>query len=112
MGQWPACRAWRDEEGSSLNGAPLQYWVSAMTLVWLCLIWVFLSATVATLPMRMQYIPGAILLAAGPILIILIGFKVGFIFSVLALAAYVSMFRNPLLFLLAKLRGQNPEVPR
>jgi len=30
----------------------------------------------------------------------------------LALAAFVSMFRNPLRFLLAKLRGQNPEVPR
>jgi hypothetical protein len=24
----------------------------------------------------------------------------------------VSMFRNPLRFLLAKLRGQNPEVPK
>lgn len=83
-----------------------------VTLVWLSLIWVFLSATVATLPMRMQYVPGSILLIAGPVLIIAIGFEVGFIFSVLALAAYVSMFRNPLLFLLAKLRGKNPEVPR
>ncbi|MBW4960482.1 DUF2484 family protein [Sulfitobacter sp. CW3] len=83
-----------------------------MTLAWLCLIWVFLSATVATLPLRMQFIPGAILLVAGPVLIIVIGFEVGFVFSVIALAAYVSMFRNPLLFLLAKLRGQKPEVPR
>ncbi|NOR32221.1 MAG: DUF2484 family protein [Sulfitobacter sp.] len=83
-----------------------------MTLAWLCLIWVFLSATVATLPLRMQFIPGAILLVAGPVLIIVIGFEVGLVFSVIALAAYVSMFRNPLLFLLAKLRGQKPEVPR
>jgi hypothetical protein len=83
-----------------------------MTLAWLCLIWVFLSATVATLPLRMQFIPGAILLVAGPVLIVVIGFEVGFVFSVIALAAYVSMFRNPLLFLLAKLRGQSPEVPR
>jgi membrane protein DedA with SNARE-associated domain len=83
-----------------------------MTLAWLCLIWVFLSATVATLPLRMQFIPGAILLVAGPVLIVVIGFEVGFVFSVIALAAYVSMFRNPLLFLLARLRGQKPEVPR
>jgi membrane protein DedA with SNARE-associated domain len=83
-----------------------------MTLAWLCLIWVFLSATVATLPLRMQFIPGAILLVAGPLLIVVVGFEVGFVFSVIALAAYVSMFRNPLLFLLAKLRGRNPEVPR
>jgi membrane protein DedA with SNARE-associated domain len=83
-----------------------------MTLAWLCLIWVFLSATVATLPLRMQFIPGAILLVAGPVLIVVIGFEVGFVFSVIALAAYVSMFRNPLLFLLARLRGRKPEVPR
>jgi membrane protein DedA with SNARE-associated domain len=83
-----------------------------MTLAWLCLIWVFLSATVATLPLRMQFIPGAILLVAGPVLIVVIGFEVGFVFSVIALAAYVSMFRNPLLFLLAKLRGRKTEVPR
>ncbi|WP_341234306.1 DUF2484 family protein [uncultured Sulfitobacter sp.] len=83
-----------------------------MTLAWLCLIWVFLSATVATLPLRMQFIPGAILLVAGLVLIVVIGFEVGFVFSVIALAAYVSMFRNPLLFLLAKLRGRKPEVPR
>ena len=83
-----------------------------MTLAWLCLIWVFLSATVATLPLCMQFIPGAILLVAGPVLIVVIGFEVGFVFSVIALAAYVSMFRNPLLFLLAKLRGRKSEVPR
>ena len=83
-----------------------------MTLAWLCLIWVFLSATVATLPLRIQFIPGAILLVAGPVLIIVIGLQVGFVFSVIALAAYVSMFRNPLLFLLAKLRGRKIEVPR
>ncbi|SFS71554.1 Protein of unknown function [Sulfitobacter marinus] len=83
-----------------------------MTLAWLCLMWVFLSATVATLPLRIQFIPGAILLVAGPVLIIVIGLQVGFVFSVIALAAYVSMFRNPLLFLLARLRGRKIEVPR
>lgn len=104
-----------------MNGAAGQNRVLGMTLVWLCLIWVFLSVTVATLPLRMQYIPGAILLVAGPVLIILIGFEVGVVFSLLGLAAFVSMFRNPLRFVLAKLRGKefhvpgdekHPEVPR
>ena len=53
-----------------------------------------------------------ILLIAAPVLIILIGLQVGWLYSLLALAAFVSMFRNPLRFLLAKLRGQNPEVPK
>lgn len=101
-----------------MNGAAGQNRVLGMTLVWLCLIWVFLSVTVATLPLRMQYIPGAILLVAGPVLI---GFEVGVVFSLLGLAAFVSMFRNPLRFVLAKLRGKefhvpgdekHPEVPR
>jgi hypothetical protein len=83
-----------------------------MTLLWLCVLWVFLSATVATLPMRLQYVPGAILLCAAPVLIAMIGFQVGWLYTLPALAAFVSMFRNPLRFLLAKLRGQNPEVPR
>jgi hypothetical protein len=83
-----------------------------MTLLSACILWVFCSATVATLPMRLQYIPGVILLIAAPVLIILIGLQVGWLYSLLALAAFVSMFRNPLRFLLAKLRGQNPEVPK
>ncbi len=83
-----------------------------MTLLWLCILWVFCSATVATLPMRIQYFPGAILLFVAPFLVIAIGVQTSWIYALLALAAFVSMFRNPLRYLLAKLRGQNPEVPR
>ncbi|NNK15993.1 MAG: DUF2484 family protein [Sulfitobacter sp.] len=82
-----------------------------MTLLWLCVLWVFASAGVAMLPMRRQYVPGIILLLAAPVLIIMIGQQVGWIPALLGLAAFVSMFRNPLLFILAKLRGQNPELP-
>ncbi|MFC6638582.1 DUF2484 family protein [Sulfitobacter sp. JBTF-M27] len=82
-----------------------------MMLLWLCVIWVFASVAVAMLPMRHQYIPGVILLLAAPVLIIMIGQQVGWIAALLGLAAFVSMFRNPLLFILAKLRGQNPELP-
>ena len=38
-----------------------------MTLLWLCIGWVFASAAVAMLPMRRQYIPGVALLIAAPL---------------------------------------------
>jgi hypothetical protein len=82
-----------------------------MTLLWISLIWVFAAAGVAMLPMRRQYIPGVALMAMAPVLIILIGFQVGFIGMVAATAAFVSMFRNPLKYLWAKLQGQNPALP-
>ena len=83
-----------------------------MTLVWLSLFWVFASAGVAMLPMRQQYIPGVILLIAAPVLIFMIGMQVGWLVAGLAFAAFVSMFRNPLKYLIARLRGQRPEVPK
>ena len=83
-----------------------------MALLWGSILWVFCSATVATLPVRVQYLPGAILLAIAPVLIVMIGFQVGWIFAVPALAAFVSMFRNPLRILIAKLFKANPEVTR
>lgn len=63
------------------------------------------------LPMRRQYVPGVALLLAAPVLIVMIGLQMGWLIALLALAAFVSMFRNPLKFLIAKLRGQNPQVP-
>ncbi len=83
-----------------------------MTLLWICILWVFASAGVAMLPMRQQYLPGAFLLLCAPVLIVLIAFQVGWFMALLGLAAFGSMFRNPLMFLWAKLRGQNPQVPQ
>ncbi len=83
-----------------------------MTLLWLCILWVFASAGVAMLPMRRQYVPGVALLVAAPVLIVMIGLQMGWLVSLLALAAFISMFRNPLKYMIAKLRGQNPEVPQ
>lgn len=82
-----------------------------MTLVWLSILWVFASVGVAMLPMRRQYVPGVALLLAAPVLIVMIGLQMGWLIAALALAAFVSMYRNPLKFLIAKLRGQNPQVP-
>ncbi|MGJ8616500.1 MAG: DUF2484 family protein [Sulfitobacter sp.] len=83
-----------------------------MTLLWLSILWVFSSVGVAMLPMRRQYIPGVALLIAAPVLIVMIGLQVGWIVAALALAAFVSMFRNPLKYIFAKLKGENPEVPQ
>jgi len=83
-----------------------------MTLLLICIFWVFASAAVAMLPMRLQYIPGVMLLIAAPVLIFFIGQQVGWIAALLGLAAFVSMFRNPLRYLWARARGQKPELPR
>jgi len=71
-----------------------------------------LAATVtAMLPMKRQYIPGVCLLLGAPLLLIYIGYEHGLIVAGLCVLAFVSMMRNPLRYLWAKLRGQNPELP-
>ncbi len=82
-----------------------------MILLWLCILWVFAATAVAFLPMRRQYLPGVLLLLAAPVLIALIYLQVGLLAGLAALAGFLSMFRNPLRYLWAKLRGRNPQVP-
>lgn len=81
------------------------------SLILACL-WVIASTIVAFLPMRRQYIPGIILLVAAPVLIIWLGYDYGWFVSIIGLFAFVSMFRNPLLYIYRRLRGENPEVPK
>ena len=83
-----------------------------MMLLWVCIGWVLAATAVAMLPMRQQYIPGVALLIAAPSLILWIGVSVAWWAGALALAAFVSMFRNPLRYFWAKARGQNPELPK
>lgn len=82
-----------------------------MTLLYLCILWVFASVACAMLPMRHQYFPGIALLIAAPVLIIVIGIQLSPWIAIAAVVAFVSMFRNPLRFVWAKLRGQNPQLP-
>lgn len=82
-----------------------------MVLVWLCIAWVFASATVAMLPMRRQYVPGVALLIMAPVLIVAIGMQTNWIYALLGVGAFVSMFRNPLRYIAARLRGERPEIP-
>jgi len=69
------------------------------------IIWVFAASGVAMLPMRRQFPPGIVLLIAAPVLIVWLGFDFGWIVSVGSLAAFISMFRNPLRYYWRKWRG-------
>lgn len=82
-----------------------------MILALACIAWVFAATGVAMLPMRHQYIPGVALLIAAPLLIFWIGIALTWWAGALALAAFVSMFRNPLRYFWARARGQNPQLP-
>ncbi|MBT8411190.1 MAG: DUF2484 family protein [Octadecabacter sp.] len=75
-------------------------------------LWVLAATVVALLPMRMQYVPGVALLLMAPVLIIWLAVLYGWWVGVLALLAFVSMFRNPLRYLWARARGQRPEIPK
>ncbi|MBU2992934.1 DUF2484 family protein [Octadecabacter sp. 1_MG-2023] len=74
--------------------------------------WVFAATGTALLPMRRQYVPGVMLLIMAPVLIVWLGFDFGWGWSFAALAAFVSMFRNPLKYLFARARGLRPELPK
>ncbi len=80
-------------------------------VVWLSIGWVFASVGVACLPIRKQYAPAVVLLIAAPVLIVMAGMQFGWIYALLGLAAFISMFRNPLRYIFARLRGENPEIP-
>lgn len=81
-------------------------------LLWLSILWVFASAVVAVLPMRWQYVPGLILMIVAPILIFEIARTAGFLVAAAGLAAFVSMYRNPLKYVWTRLTGQQVELPK
>ena len=78
----------------------------------IAILWVFAATITALLPMKHQYKPGVTLLVAAPFLIVWIGYDYGWFFGVLGLAAFVSMFRNPLIYLYRRARGEHPEIPK
>ena len=78
----------------------------------IAILWVFAATITALLPMKHQYKPGVTLLVAAPFLIIWIGYDYGWFFGVLGLLAFASMFRNPLIYLYRRARGEHPEIPK
>ncbi|WP_294606780.1 DUF2484 family protein [uncultured Roseovarius sp.] len=75
-------------------------------------LWVLAATIVALLPMRWQYVPGLTLLILAPLVIGFAGYQHGWLVALGGVFALVSMFRRPLRFAIARLRGQNPEVPK
>ena len=78
----------------------------------LACVWVLLATVTAMLPMRGQMAPGLILLLVAPVLIVWLGVAHGWWWVVLGLAAFASMFRNPLIYLYRRAKGERPEIPR
>ena len=78
-----------------------------MPAVWLSILWVFAATATAMLPMRYQYPPGFVLFFCAPVLVAVIWMQHGGILALLALAAFVSMFRKPLYHLWRRhMRGE------
>jgi Protein of unknown function (DUF2484) len=80
-------------------------------LITACL-WVLAAAATAMLPMRRQYAPGITLLVAAPFLIGWIGWTHGVWIGVAALAAFLSMFRNPLIYFAKRAMGKQVHIPK
>ncbi|MCG6884371.1 MAG: DUF2484 family protein [Silicimonas sp.] len=74
-------------------------------------LWVLASAVVALMPMRRQYLPGITLLLLAPALLGWIAVDQGVWVMLAGLFAFVSMFRNPLIYLWRRARGERPEIP-
>lgn len=74
--------------------------------------WVLAAAATAMLPMRAQMVPGLGLLAAAPILLVWIGWTHGWLWLAIGLFAFLSMFRNPLLYFLRRALGRPAPLPK
>ena len=72
----------------------------------LACIWVIASAIVAMMPMRFQWPLGFPLLVASIPLIGFVGYTHGWIWTLVILAAVLSMFRNPLRYFAKRLMGR------
>lgn len=84
------------------------------SLIAACL-WVLAATVTALLPMRMQYPPGLTLLILAPVLIVWLGVDFGLWVALIGLAGFLSMFRNPLIYVTRKALGlpaRRPEEGR
>jgi Protein of unknown function (DUF2484) len=74
--------------------------------------WVLAAAGTAILPMRLQLVPGLALLAMAPVLLVWIGYAHGWLWLAIGLFAFLSMFRNPLLYFLRRATGRPAPLPK
>jgi signal transduction histidine kinase len=74
-------------------------------------LWVIAAAATAMLPMKRQMLPGVALLIAAPILLIWIGWVHGWLWVAVGTFAFLSMFRNPLLYFARRAMGKPADLP-
>lgn len=77
----------------------------------LAILWVFASTIVAFLPMERQFRPGGLLLVTAPLLIWALTRDFGAVVGLASLAAFVSMYRNPLRYLWARVTNRQNKEP-
>lgn len=78
-----------------------------MTLpIVLACLWVLAATITAFLPMRRQFAPGLALLIAAPVLIVWLAVETNVWIGLAAFAGFVSMFRNPLRYLVKMALGK------
>lgn len=82
-----------------------------MTSVVAAILWVLAATVTAFLPYRRQFPPGIALLVLAPVLIVWIGVEHGWLWTVPALLAFLSMFRNPLIYMTKRLLGRPVQRP-
>jgi signal transduction histidine kinase len=75
-------------------------------------VWVLAAAITAMLPMRRQMVPGLALLAAAPVLLVWIGWAHGWLWLAFGLFAFLSMFRNPLIYFARRAMGRPAPLPK
>jgi hypothetical protein len=75
-------------------------------------LWVVAATITALLPMKQQMRPGLTLLLLAPFLIAWIGWQYGWIWGGFGLFAFVSMFRNQLIYLAKKAMGKPVTLPK
>ncbi len=82
-----------------------------MNLAMAAILWALVATVTGLLPYRWQIGPGLVLLASAPLLIGWIWAEAGWLPGLLALAAFLSMFRRPLVHLWRRATGRPTEAP-
>ena len=82
-----------------------------LSLILACL-WVLASAITAMLPMKHQIYSGLPLLIATPFMLGFLGYQYGIWVLLIGLAAFISMFRNPLKYFARRALGLPTQLPK
>lgn len=80
-------------------------------LILACSLWVIVGAGTAFLPLRRQMIPGLLLILTAPALLVWIGLVHGWVWVVVGVLAFGSMFRSPIRYFYRRARGLPVDLP-